>query len=144
MKPLKGRQIHIHTKTTCIQASSGLEQLVRSCSRLTIKPQSAHFLISTYRYCYHCHVVIIIIIAILIEIIVVFMIIRTALELESFCKIQIARRDMTAIVIIMDSDKVGMQLFQLLLFVTTILRLEMKSDMYKGNICPLSLPLFSC
>ena len=72
------------------------------------------------------------------------MIIRTALELESFCKIQIARRDMTAIVIIMDSDQVGMQLFQLLLFVTTILRLEMKSDMYKGNICPLSLPLFSC
>ena len=113
MKPLTRRQIQMHAKTTCIQASSGLEQLVRSCSRLTIKPQSAHFLLSTYHHCYHCHVVIIII-AILIEIIVVFMIIRAALELESFCKIQIARRDMMAIVIIIDSDQVGMQLFQLL------------------------------
>ena len=114
MKLLTRRQIQIHAKTTCIQASSGLEQLVRSCSRLTIKPQSAHFLLSTYHHCYHCHIVIIIIIAILIEIIVVFMIIRTALELESFCKIQITRRDMMAIVIIMDGDQVGMQLFQLL------------------------------
>ena len=109
MKPLTRRQIQMHAKTTCIQASSGLEQLVRSCSRLTIKPQSAHFLLSIYHHFYHCHVVIII----LIEIIVVFMIIRTALELESFCKIQIARRDMMAIVIIIDSDQVGMQLFQL-------------------------------